>query len=398
MDNGTMFVRMLGEFSITLDGKSITDSANRSKKVWLLLAYMIYCRNHSITPGDLINLLWSEEEGSSNPLNALKTIFHRVRSTLNQLGPSMGHSLILRKDGCYIWNQTIPLQLDIEEFDALCKAGAQAQGDARLAFYQQAQALYQGDFLPKLSSEPWVVPICAYYHSVYIRTVQETIPLLEERRRFEESVALCRRAIALEPYQESLYQHLMHGLLTLGHQAQAAQVYEDMSQLLLSDFGIMPSADSRALYREATRTDNGAVIPADTVQDHLRESCGPAGALVCDYDFFKAIYHAEARSVARSGAAIHIALLSMEGDNAHPLSRRSLDCAMENLLTVVRSSLRKGDIVSQCSVSQYIILLPNANYENSCMVCERITRTFFRQFPHSPARIQCSVQPLEPNP
>ena len=70
MDGGTIFVQMLGEFSITPNEKTITDSANRSKKVWLLLAYMIYCRSHSITPSDLINLLWSEEESSTNPLNA----------------------------------------------------------------------------------------------------------------------------------------------------------------------------------------------------------------------------------------------------------------------------------------------------------------------------------------
>lgn len=397
MDSGTISVRMLGEFSITLNEKAITDTTNRSKKVWLLLAYMIYCRSRSIAPSDLTNLLWSEEESSSNPLNALKTVFHRVRSTLDQLGSSVGHSLILRKDGCYIWNQAVPLQLDTEEFDALCKAGAEAEGDARLAYYQKAQALYTGDFLPRLSSEPWVVPISAYYHNLYIRTVLESIPLLDERQRYEELVALCRSAIALEPYQEALYQHLMRGLLTLGRQAEAAQVYEDMSQLLLSNFGIMPSEESRTLYREAMRTGNHLVIPADTVQEQLREASGPAGALVCDYDFFKAIYHAEARSVARSGAAIHIALLSIEGEGTRALPRRSLDCAMDNLLEVVRSSLRRGDIVSRCSISQYILMLPNANYENSCKVCQRIVRSFFRQFPHSPARIHTSVQPLEPN-
>ena len=118
---------------------------------------------------------------------------------------------------------------------------------------------------------------------------------------------------------------------------------------------------------------------------------------MCDYDFFRVIYHAEARSVARSGAAIHIALLNVEGEGARSLPRRSLDCAMDNLLEVVRSSLRRGDIVSRCSISQYILMLPNANYENSCKVCQRIIRTFFRQFPHSPARIHASVQPLEPN-
>lgn len=72
----------------------------------------------------------------------------------------------------------------------------------------------------------------------------------------------------------------MRGLLTLGRQAEAAQIYEDMSQLLLSNFGIMPSEESRTLYREAMRTGNHLVIPADTVQEQLREASGPR-ALWC---------------------------------------------------------------------------------------------------------------------
>ena len=61
-------VRMLGEFSIRLNDREVTDSDNRSRKVWLLLAYMIYCRNRFISPDELVSLLWSEEESSSNTL------------------------------------------------------------------------------------------------------------------------------------------------------------------------------------------------------------------------------------------------------------------------------------------------------------------------------------------
>ena len=37
-------VNMLGGLSIQSGGAEINDSDNRSRKVWLLLAYMIYCR------------------------------------------------------------------------------------------------------------------------------------------------------------------------------------------------------------------------------------------------------------------------------------------------------------------------------------------------------------------
>ena len=70
---------------------------------------------------------------------------------------------------------------------------------------------------------------------------------------------------------------------------------------------------------------------------------------------------------------------------------------MENLQELLRRSLRRGDVISRCSASQYVVMLPMANYENSCMVCERIERAFFRRYPHTPARLDYAVQPLEPS-
>ena len=99
----------------------------------------------------------------------------------------------------------------------------------------------------------------------------------------------------------------------------------------------------------------------------------------------------------RSGNAVHIGLLTVTGEGGDELPRRSLDRAMANLRDQIQTNLRKGDIASQCSVSQFIMMLPRANYENSCMVCERVIKAFNRQYPHSPARIDYAVQALEPN-
>lgn len=398
MEAPDLQVRMLGGFSLRLGDREINDGDNRSRKIWLLMAYMIYCRNRPISQEELTDLLWGEEERSSNPINALKTMFHRVRSLLNQLDSTAGHELIVRREGTYAWNPDVPFSLDTDEFEALCRKGAaQDDEDQRLDAYLQALALYGGDFLPKLSSEPWVVPISAYFHNLYIRAMQETLPLLEGRGRLEEAVAQCRKGVEVEPYNELLYQHLMQNLLTLGRQQEVISVYEEMSQLLFDSFGIMPSDETRAIYREAMRTVNDKAVSIITLREQLKEPDGVSGALFCDYDFFKVLYHAEARAVARSGDAVHIGLISVTGDQNQELPKRSLDRCMENLQELIRTSLRKGDIAARCSVSQYILMLPQANYENSCKVCERIIRAFSRQYPHSPASLHYSVQPLEPN-
>lgn len=395
MNGPTLQVQMLGQFTLRYGDRTISDSDDRSRRVWSLLAYMLYNHGRSFAQEELIHLYWSNGEKSADPGNALKSIFHRIRTALDKLQPGLGRLLIRRKAGRYFWNNVIPLSLDIEDFEAHFHA-AEAAGDddVRLAEYQAALALYAGDPLPRMIDEIWTIPIVAYYHSLYTRAAAGAIELLEKQERTAEAVALCRRAIHIEPYQEDLYEHLMRGLLRTGDMKGAMSVYEEMSELLFAHFGVMPSETLRTLYRQATRTVNDRTLTMDEVCSQLEEPAPHGGAMVCEYDFFKILYRAEARSIARNGHSANICLLSVSGKDGEMLARRSLDPAMNNLQVLVQNNLRRGDVIARCSISQYIILLPQANYENSRMVADRLVSAFYRRYPHSPARLRYTVQPL----
>ena len=395
MNGPTLQVQMLGQFTLRYGDRTISDSDDRSRRVWSLLAYMLYNHGRSFAQEELIHLYWSNSEKSADPGNALKSIFHRIRTALDKLQPGLGRLLIRRKAGRYFWNNVMPLSLDIEDFEAHFHA-AEAAGDddVRLAEYQAALALYAGDPLPRMTDEIWTIPIVAYYHSLYTRAAAGAIELLEKQERTAEAVALCRRAIHIEPYQEDLYEHLMRGLLRTGDMKGVMSVYEEMSELLFAHFGVMPSETLRTLYRQATRTVNDRTLTMDEVCSQLAEPAPHGGAMVCEYDFFKILYRAEARSIARNGHSANICLLSVSGKDGEMLARRSLDPAMNNLQVLVQNNLRRGDAIARCSISQYIILLPQANYENSRMVADRLVSAFYRRYPHSPARLRYTVQPL----
>lgn len=395
MNGPTLQVQMLGQFTLRYGDRTISDSDDRSRRVWSLLAYMLYNHGRSFAQEELIHLYWSNSEKSADPGNALKSIFHRIRTALDKLQPGLGRLLIRRKAGRYFWNNAMPLSLDIEDFEAHFHA-AEAAGDddVRLAEYQAALALYAGDPLPRVTDEIWTIPIVAYYHSLYTRAAAGAIELLEKQERTAEAVALCRRAIHIEPYQEDLYEHLMRGLLRTGDMKGAMSVYEEMSEQLFAHFGVMPSETLRTLYRQATRTVNDRTLTMDEVCSQLEEPAPHGGAMVCEYDFFKILYRAEARSIARNGHSSNICLLSVSGKDGEMLARRSLDPAMNNLQVLVQNNLRRGDVIARCSISQYIILLPQANYENSRMVADRLVSAFYRRYPHSPARLRYTVQPL----
>ena len=389
-------VRMLGGFSLEYGANSVDDQNNRMRKVWLLLACLIYSRSTRMSQEQFISLLQHGADESADPNGKLKAVFYRLRTMLNALAPSAGHDWIIRKNGTYAWNTEVPLRLDVEEFEQLCTAAAAAEGEEQKKLYLRALELYRGDFLPKLSMESWVVPISAYYHRMYLTAAENTLSLLAAEGDWAQTLSVCRRALNLEPYSEMLYQYLMRGLIALDDRAGAVQAYEDMSEVLFATFGVMPSDESRLLYREASREAERVTVPTGTVREQLKEPVAAKGALYCEYDFFRMLYQLQARSIVRTGDIIHIALFSVHGRGRKELPRRSLDRAMDNFQEILVSNLRQGDVVTRCSISQFIVMLPQANYENSCGVCQRILKAFGRQYPHSPVEIRSTVHPLEP--
>ena len=389
-------VRMLGEFTISTETQQISDSNNRSNKIWTLLAYMIYHRQRVVTQDELLSLFWDDASCTANPTGALKTIFHRARATLDHLWPRAGHELILHRNGGYAWNNDIPLTLDTDLFEQSCSADP-ASDEEFLQSCLKALELYQGDFLNRMSPDAWVIPISVYYHNRYVQTLLYVLPILLELGHQHKVVTLCQTAATVEPYHEQICYYLMRALLDIGEQKKVLQIYKDFSDQLFANFGVLPADELRALYFEAANTITDHALPIQLVCEQLKETNAPNGAMICEYDFFRILCRSVARSMARSGISAHIALFSILDKDGSDLPKRSLARVMDNLEAQIRSNLRRGDAATRCSISQYVLMLPQANYENSCKVCERITKAFYRKHPHTPANIQYTVHPLDPS-
>ena len=389
-------IRMLGEFSLQFGKISISDTATRSKRVWNLLAYLICNRNRKFSIPVLVDLLWGSNSGITNPENALRITLHRLRSQLDQLWPGAGRELILRSEEGYGWNPEVPIQLDWEQFEELCLL-EQSGGDARLETVLEALSLYKGEFLPKYSSEMWVIPVSSHFHNRYLLLTLEAVDLLSARDRHQDAIRFCRKAVEAEPYHEPLYQALMKELAATGNIRGATAVYEHLCRLLSDAFGVPPSDETRAVYRAATHHPEDRVLTMDEVLAHLQEPRGKAGAMQCDYDYFKVLCYAAARTMEHSDIVTHVALLNLTGSTEKPMTKRTQNRIMEQLGDFLRVNLRRGDVISRCSASQYIIILPQANFENSRMVCRRVIAAFFQIHPHISAKIQYMIQPLTPD-
>ena len=121
-------IQVLGKFTLQYGEAVVSDEDDRSRKMWTVLAYLIYHREKVISQQELVDLCWGEDTRSSDPHNALKSVVHRIRSTLDKLQDGLGKDLLRRKSGCYTWNTDIPIRVDAEEFEALCHQAEALEG------------------------------------------------------------------------------------------------------------------------------------------------------------------------------------------------------------------------------------------------------------------------------
>ena len=394
-EKNELYVSMFGKFTLEYGDRKISCSGNRSKLIWNILAYLLSHRGESVSQEELISLLWNPKKNDT-PAGAVRTAMHRARTLLGELSEDPSIQFIISKNGGYIWNPDIPVVLDAERFEQLANAANASADDVEESL--AALELYTGKFLSAQASEMWVMPIQMYYHNLYESLLDRVIPLLEKGDRCDTGVDLCRRALQIDPYSEKVYQHQMRLLLAEGDRQEVVRIYEDMSKLLLSTFGIMPDPQSRALYWEALRQDKSAnVITPEAAREQLCEQGEINSALICDYDFFRMMYQAQARTIVRSGQVIHTALLTLKGRNKREVSEKSMELAMDNLEKHMGYSLRKGDLITRCSSTQFMVMLNSANYENSCRVCQRLIAGFEKKYPHSPVCVDYFVQQLIPS-
>ena len=395
MDEGLLKVYMFGEFRLEYKDVTVGGGSSRSK-LWNLLAYLLCNRHRTITQPELIRLLDYGKE-NPDPVRMLRNVRFNVRRTLAPLSQALGRDPVSLINGVYGWDNEIKVEVDAERFESLCREAQRTEDTQReCELLGQALELWRGEYLAQLTGEFWVDPLQAYYHDLYLGALCRRALLLNENGEPAEAEKLCRGAIKNAPYYEPIHRELIRSLLLLERREEAAAVYNALRERLLSELGVEPERETVEIYREAIYRNGDGVLSVDDIREQLREHDIPAQAILCSFDEFKYLYRLEARSADRRGDAIHIGILSVSDRTGSPLSGRGLTQAMTQLQEQIQNTLRVGDIVSCCSASQFIIMLVQANYENSERVCRRVIEAYERSHPRSSARVQSTVLPLEP--
>lgn len=391
----TIYIKTLGGFSLKVGDKEIADNNNQSKKPWCLLEYLVVFQKKSISPGELINIVWADDPGV-NPGGALKTLMFRSRKLLEPLGIPP-QKLLVQQRGSYCWTQEYPSFLDIDQFESICTQVLNQNRDdeSALALCLEGLALYRGDFLPKAEYESWVIPISTYYHSLYQKLVYKTVELLTKKEDFSQITSICQAAVGIEPFDEEFHYHLVYSLYRDGHTSQAIEEYNHTMDLFYNEFSISPSDRFKDLYKIIRSKEQGINTNLDSIQEALKEE-SLGGAFYCEYPVFHDLFQLERRAIERTGDSIYLCLLTISDLEGRPPKSSLLNKAMEHLNTAIRNSLRCSDVYTRYSISQYIILLPTVTTEMGEVVMKRILSNFRKLYNRKDMTVDYKLQPVLP--
>ena len=150
------------------------------------------------------------------------------------------------------------------------------------------------------------------------------------------------------------------------------------------------------MYRKIAKSMHNVEMDLGVIKEDLMEVSRLPGAFYCDYNVFKNIYRVNARSMMRTGASIHIALITITDSKGDIPDVDTIKRVMPSLQASVVDNLRRGDAVSLYSSTQLVTMLGQTTYENGCKVVERVLQIYKREYPMETVQVQYRLEAVDP--
>lgn len=393
--NAHVQLSIMGHFDLQINGRSLFGQDQHITKHKSMIAYLILHRDRMVMHEELLRKFYEDEDPRSFT-SALKMQIGRIRKRFkDHLGNDT--DVIIGKYGSFQWNPALTCWVDIEAFDSLCLAAESetASYEQKLSLYTQALKLYAGEIVLEKDNLLWSRTLSSQYHAKYIAAMERYAGLLTVGGRYAEAEAVYLKAIEKDPTNENLYALLIRSLTDQKKFAEAKVWYKKITEALYKSLSVRPSAELRQLYAQCMEANKPWEEDLSLILEGMRDTNGKREAFFCGFEQFKNIYQLEVRRANRDGGCLHVALLTLFGLDGKVLSPDVSNVIMDGVKQTVVQNLRQSDVVAQYSASQFIIMLPYANLEDSQMVMDRILNAYHAKFPKNAIHFSYQLRELE---
>lgn len=388
-------INTLGNFSIYYNNKNLTNKSNNCLKIWELFKYLLTYRDELIPPEKIISSIWPGAD-YSDPKRTLRALIFRLRKTLNW--DKDNNSIIVYSHGCYKLDTKLHCKIDVDEFEKYFQDAYKISNEdtsKAIELYNKVINIYKGDYLSETCGHDWLIPVRNHYRRIFLQSVYEVCDLLKEEKMYQEVLEACEKALKYEMYEEAVHFRYIEALAATGKLKQARNHYNYVEEVFKRELGVKPSKELRDLYRLLFGEVRKTSFDIISTEEKFRNEEFSDGPVICDTKLFKFLFHVEKRRFERYGQKTFMGLVTLSSGNQF-LDQNTLKEGMERLKHILKSNLRKGDVITQWNDNQFLLSLPCINSEQAIKALCRIEKIYKNSEKYSKLVINTKFQPVLP--
>ena len=360
--------QLLGDFSVTTENTTIYLRGILGNQLSSLFAYFLCNHTQSVSKEKIIDTFWQDSE---NPANALKFAIFRLRNTLKKIDEFKDIDWILTGNGGYQINKNISFSLDIDEFEQYI-LDAKQKND--ISYLENAVNMYQGSFLDGIDAD-WIQVDKGYYNSVVTEASADIAEVLLEQGKSTEAISVLEKSLNYDELDEQLVSLYIKALIQNKKYNQAMQYYQYINQKYLEILGF--SLESSGKKFETILSEQGVSLngkkKAESI-NRISNKAGVSGPMIVDSEMMKVLCLYEANNVGRSDTYAFVLKILVKAD------KEQLKSIKDDLLSILKVSFRKSDVLSELDENCFELLLKFRNEEDTEIIKKRILSRFSKKY------------------
>ena len=248
-----LHIETLGGFRVLRGDSPVAEKEWQGKKPRAILKSIMASNSKGVLNEIIMENIWPDAPFDKVGKN-YKVALHRLRKALEPgIDKALGSSYIHIKDDALYLDEDL-CEVDTHKFLSLIENGKtkEKEGDIKgaLKHYNEAAALYKGDFLPEDLYAPWIELRREELRNAYIALLNRIATLHENKGARSKAISFYTKAIRFSPLLEDAYQRLMVLYSIMGKRNEALKIYERCRKVLRDELDVEPDQVTVALYEK----------------------------------------------------------------------------------------------------------------------------------------------------
>lgn len=252
-------VYLFGKFCVQRNGQVL--EGIDARKAQELFCYLLLYRDHSLSREALASVLWPDTTTAQSKKYLRQALWQLQASLGSQSEPVLNRILLVQPERVQL-NPEADLWLDVAVFEdafaSVQKITGQELKASQAQILQHAAELYQKPLLEGWY-EDWCLQERERLQAMYLIMLDKLMDYSEVHHDYQTGLFYGMRILNYERTRESTHQRLMRLHYLAGDRASALRQYEHCIAILDEEFGVKPSRQTIALYKD---------IRTDQLQEH----------------------------------------------------------------------------------------------------------------------------------